>query len=84
MHVVSEDVQEDREGDALETVGAGLLRHRVGPPPRQDALTKRPLDYVKEERQRQDETTRWLEHHFGSDSGRWARSLTVIFGLLFG
>lgn len=66
--MVNEDIQEDREGDAPETVG--LLRHRVGPLPREDALTKKPLDYVKEERQRQDETTRWLEHHFGSDSGR--------------
>lgn len=70
MHVVSEDVQEDREGDNLETLGAGLFRPRVGAPPREDALTKKPLDYIKEEKQRQDETTRWLEHHFGSDSGK--------------
>ena len=79
MHVVSEDVQEDREGDALEDVGASFLRHRPAPPaaggvvsptPREDALTKRPLDYFKEEKQRQHETNRWLEHHFGSDSGR--------------
>ncbi|XP_018020287.1 uncharacterized protein LOC108676679 [Hyalella azteca] len=78
MHVVSEDVQEDREGDNLETLGASLLRH--GPPPREDALTKKPLDYVKEEKQRQDETTRWLEHHFGSDSGRSHESAEEIGG----
>ena len=80
MHVVNEDVQEEREGDAP---GVGfLLRHRDAPReeglprrpldyvgPREDALTRRPLDYVKEERQRQHETTRWLENHFGSDSG---------------
>lgn len=35
---------------------------------RKDALTKRPLDFEKEEETRKDETMKWLESHFGSES----------------
>ncbi|XP_014244119.1 uncharacterized protein LOC106663643 isoform X2 [Cimex lectularius] len=35
---------------------------------RKDALTKRPLDFHQEERTRKLETSKWLEHHFGSES----------------
>lgn len=35
---------------------------------RKDALTKKPLDFDVEEETRKQETSKWLEHHFGSDS----------------
>lgn len=35
---------------------------------RKEALTKRPLDFEKEEETRKDETMKWLESHFGSES----------------
>ncbi|XP_065362884.1 uncharacterized protein chas isoform X2 [Calliphora vicina] len=35
---------------------------------RKDALTKRPLDFDKEEETRKGETIKWLESHFGSES----------------
>ncbi|CAB3370186.1 Hypothetical predicted protein [Cloeon dipterum] len=35
---------------------------------RKDALTKRPLDLDAEEETRKVETSKWLEHHFGSES----------------
>jgi hypothetical protein len=35
---------------------------------RKDALTKKPLDFDQEEETRKMETSKWLEHHFGSDS----------------
>ncbi|XP_077291220.1 chascon isoform X2 [Arctopsyche grandis] len=35
---------------------------------RKDALTKKPIDYDQEEETRKKETSKWLEHHFGSDS----------------
>lgn len=47
-------------GDPL---GAGPL-----PVDRKDALTKKPLDFDQEEETRKAETSKWLEHHFGSDS----------------
>lgn len=37
---------------------------------RKEALTKRPIDFEKEEETRKDETIKWLENHFGSDSSR--------------
>jgi hypothetical protein len=42
----------------------------VGPLPvdRKDALTRKPLDFDQEEETRKVETSKWLEHHFGSDS----------------
>ncbi|PSN36252.1 hypothetical protein C0J52_21119 [Blattella germanica] len=43
--------------------GAGPL-----PVDRKDALTKKPLDFDQEEETRKAETSKWLEHHFGSDS----------------
>ena len=47
-------------GDPL---GVGSL-----PMDRKDALTKKPLDFDQEEETRKVETSKWLEHHFGSDS----------------
>lgn len=47
-------------GDPL---GAGSLAMD-----RKDALTKKPLDFDQEEETRKAETSKWLEHHFGSDS----------------
>lgn len=47
-------------GDPL---GVGSL-----PMDRKDALTKKPLDFDQEEETRKAETSKWLEHHFGSDS----------------
>ena len=38
------------------------------PMDRKDALTKKPLDFDQEEETRKVETSKWLEHHFGSDS----------------
>lgn len=35
---------------------------------RKDAITKRPIDFEKEEETRKDETMKWLESHFGSES----------------
>lgn len=35
---------------------------------RTDALTKKPLDFDREEETRKAETSKWLESHFGSDS----------------
>ncbi|CAH0564776.1 unnamed protein product [Brassicogethes aeneus] len=35
---------------------------------RKDAITRRPLDFDQEEETRKVETSKWLEHHFGSDS----------------
>ena len=35
---------------------------------RKDALTRIPLDFDQEERTRKAETSKWLEHHFGSES----------------
>lgn len=35
---------------------------------RKEALTKRPIDFEKEEETRKDETIKWLENHFGNAS----------------
>lgn len=40
----------------------------ASPLDRKDALTRKPLDFDKEEETRKVETSKWLEHHFGSDS----------------
>lgn len=43
----------------------------IGVPPlvdRTDALTKRPLDFDREDETRKQETNKWLESHFGSES----------------
>ncbi|CAL4060283.1 unnamed protein product, partial [Meganyctiphanes norvegica] len=82
MHVVSEDFHENREGDPLDSLSERRQRLRGGgpkrigaaisatAPQRTDALTSQPLDYQQEEETRKSETNRWLEHHFGSESGR--------------
>ncbi|XP_044730868.1 putative uncharacterized protein DDB_G0291812 isoform X2 [Chrysoperla carnea] len=45
---------------------------------RKDALTKRPIDFDQEEETRKEETSKWLEHHFGSDSRSSRDSLNEI------
>lgn len=40
----------------------------ASPLDRKDALTRKPLDFDQEEETRKVETSKWLEHHFGSDS----------------
>ncbi|KAK3863058.1 hypothetical protein Pcinc_031133, partial [Petrolisthes cinctipes] len=79
MHVVSEDFHEDREGVDLDSLSERFRRARrlgaIKPKPRDaaertDALTRRPLNFHQEEETRKSETNRWLENHFGSESGR--------------
>lgn len=83
MHVVSEDFHEDREGEDLDSLSERIRRGRrlgvLKPKPRDttertDAVTRRPLDYHEEEETRKSETNRWLENHFGSESGRSSSS----------
>lgn len=45
-----------------------LQREGMSPLDRKDALTKKPLDFDQEEETRKMETSKWLEHHFGSES----------------
>ncbi|XP_044253586.1 uncharacterized protein LOC123004400 isoform X2 [Tribolium madens] len=44
------------------------LENGVSPLDRKDALTRKPLDFDQEEETRKVETSKWLEHHFGSES----------------
>ncbi|XP_063915870.1 uncharacterized protein Chas isoform X2 [Zophobas morio] len=44
------------------------LENGISPLDRKDALTKKPLDFDQEEETRKVETSKWLEHHFGSES----------------
>lgn len=44
------------------------LENEISPLDRKDALTRKPLDFDQEEETRKVETSKWLEHHFGSDS----------------
>lgn len=46
----------------------GLENGVQNPLDRKDALTRRPLDFDAEEETRKNETSKWLEHHFGSES----------------
>ena len=45
---------------------------------RTDALTKKPLDLEAEEETRKLETSRWLESHFGSESGASSSGLNKL------
>ncbi|XP_045477494.1 serine/arginine repetitive matrix protein 1 isoform X2 [Harmonia axyridis] len=47
----------------------------ANPLDRKDALTGQPLDFEREEQTRKVETSKWLEHHFGSDSKSSSNSL---------
>lgn len=47
---------------------------------RKDALTKKPLNFVQEERTRIKETDKWLEMHFGSDWSLTSPSVSSSFG----
>jgi len=49
------------------TQGPGAVTATV-PTERKDVLTRRPLDFDHEEETRKVETSKWLEHHFGSES----------------
>ncbi|KAK9893098.1 hypothetical protein WA026_023771 [Henosepilachna vigintioctopunctata] len=46
----------------------GLENPNASPLDRKDALSGQPLDFDKEEQTRKVETSKWLEHHFGSES----------------
>lgn len=67
---------EHQEWDSLSTRVRKMRRNKlqregvVGLTPldRKDALTKKPLDFDQEEETRKVETSKWLEHHFGSES----------------
>lgn len=50
----------------------------ASPLDRKDALTKKPLDFDQEEETRKLETSKWLEHHFGSESRSSRDSLDDI------
>lgn len=50
----------------------GGLENGESPLDRKDALTRRPLDFDQEEETRKVETSKWLEHHFGSESSNSA------------
>lgn len=52
---------------------SGLEDQTAPPLDRKDALTKKPLDFDEEEETRKAETSKWLEHHFGSESTRSSR-----------
>lgn len=64
------------ELDKLESLSSRIRRMRlrsqqklpIDGVERKDALTKRPLDFDQEEETRKNETSKWLEHHFGSES----------------
>lgn len=69
------------EIDQLDSLSTRLRRMRLrsqnhklalegGIPPleRKDVLTKKPLNFDQEEETRKVETSKWLEHHFGSES----------------
>ncbi|XP_049817133.1 serine/arginine repetitive matrix protein 2 isoform X2 [Aethina tumida] len=51
------------------------LENGGSPLDRKDALTRRPLDFDQEEETRKVETSKWLEHHFGSESRSSSNSL---------
>lgn len=44
------------------------LEGGIPPIERKDVLTKKPLNFDQEEETRKVETSKWLEHHFGSES----------------
>ena len=74
------DPADHQEWDSLSTRIRRMRRQQharatapTGPPgqtpaDRKDAITRRPLDFDQEEETRKAETSKWLEHHFGSDS----------------
>lgn len=53
----------------------GVENPNANPLDRKDALTGQPLDFEREEQTRKVETSKWLEHHFGSDSKSSTNSL---------
>lgn len=55
-------------GPAPGLAAGGLTAAGQAAADRKDALTKRPLDFDQEEETRKVETSKWLEHHFGSES----------------
>ncbi|KAG8231728.1 hypothetical protein J437_LFUL013192 [Ladona fulva] len=78
MKYRAENFEGEKEGgdetDAPRLRGLKSKASRGAPPAspangeRKDALTRRPLDLDAEEETRKVETSKWLEHHFGSDS----------------
>lgn len=83
MRYQAESAEGERFGDPneldkLESLSARIRRMRLRSQhklaidglERKDALTKRPLDFDLEEETRKNETSKWLEHHFGSESSK--------------
>ncbi|XP_063220795.1 uncharacterized protein LOC134530119 isoform X2 [Bacillus rossius redtenbacheri] len=84
MRYQAENVEGERRGDPdteWDSLSTRIRRMRrqggrgvapaaaaTTPLDRKDALTRRPLDFDQEEETRKAETSKWLEHHFGSDS----------------
>lgn len=74
MRYSGEATEAVRLGDAeWDSLSARLRRNRTRllkemEEDRKDALTRRPLDFHQEERTRKVETSKWLDHHFGSES----------------
>uniref|UniRef100_A0A0K8SDI1 Uncharacterized protein n=1 Tax=Lygus hesperus TaxID=30085 RepID=A0A0K8SDI1_LYGHE len=74
MRYDAETTEVVRHGDAdWDSLSARLRRNRNKflkemEDDRKDALTRRPLDFNQEERVRKVETSKWLDHHFGSES----------------
>ncbi|XP_054256952.1 uncharacterized protein LOC128981962 isoform X2 [Macrosteles quadrilineatus] len=72
-------LEDPQEWDSLSTRIRKMRRNKLhqlqregiagaSPIDRKDALTKKPLDFDQEEETRKVETSKWLEHHFGSES----------------
>ncbi|XP_037077948.1 serine/arginine repetitive matrix protein 1-like isoform X2 [Pollicipes pollicipes] len=71
LRYVQENVEEDREGDDnIESLSERMRQLRqLGYKPEGQALAKTPIEYQEEEKTRRKETHKWLESHFGSESG---------------
>ncbi|KAF0307035.1 hypothetical protein FJT64_002337 [Amphibalanus amphitrite] len=76
LRYVQENVEEDREGDDnIESLSERMRRLRqLGYKPEGQTLAKTPIEYQEEEKTRRKETHKWLDSHFGSESGQSASS----------
>ncbi|KAK5640871.1 hypothetical protein RI129_009418 [Pyrocoelia pectoralis] len=66
-----------RQVQRIKGIEGGLIPS-ASPLDRKDALTRKPLDFDQEEETRKLETSKWLEHHFGSESRSSRDSLDDI------
>ena len=72
LRYVQENVEEDREGDDnIESLSERMRRLRqLGYKPEGQTLAKTPIEYQEEEKTRRKQTHKWLDSHFGSESGQ--------------